>query len=388
MTLTLPPRLASVLDRIATPAYVADLAILKNNMAAARRIRAEAGCRILLATKAFALPALFPLMKESLDGTTASGIFEARLGRETFGKEVHAYAPAFTEGEVRELLKVADHIYFNSPEQIRRFLPLVKASGLPVKTGIRINPGFSRVTVGGELYDPCAPASRFGVKAHDLDSLPWDDIDVLHVHSLCEVLHKDSIGLISHVGERFAPYIKRVKAVNFGGGHFFNKPEYDVGALIASIKDFRRIFNVDVILEPGGALVLDAGYLVSTVLDTLHNESHIAIMDTSAACHMPDVLEAPYTPPLFDSDEPGVLPFTYILGGKSCMTGDVIGTYSFRQPLKIGDRLVFGDMMQYSFVKNNTFNGVPLPDIVLLHEDGKYEVIRRFGYEDFLLKLK
>jgi len=388
MIIEIPPHLAGVLPQITTPAYVADVAKLKENMATANRIRKEADCRILLATKAFALPALFPMMKESLDGTTASGIYEARLGREYFGKEVHTFAPAYTEAEVRELLKVADHIYFNSPDQIYRYLPILKTAEPDKKAGIRINPGYSRVTVGGDLYDPCAPTSRFGVKPNELDQLPWNDIDVLHVHALCEVMHDASIGLIKHIAKEFGTYVKRVKAVNFGGGHFINKPGYNVDALIAAILGFRNEFNVEVILEPGGGLVFDAGYLVATVLDIHHNESSIAILDTSAACHMPDVLEAPYTPPLFDSDEPGILPHTYILGAKSCMTGDVIGTYSFRQPLKPGDKLVFGDMLQYSFVKNNTFNGVPLPDLAILYDNESYEVIRRFSYNDFLSKLK
>ncbi len=383
MIAALPPLLEAALPGITTPAYVADMAVLKQNMATAAHIRQDAGCRILLATKAFALPEVFPLMREYLDGTTASGVHEARLGRETFGREVHVYSPAYTTSSLSELLTISDHIYFNSPDQLRRFLPEVRAAGKDKLVGIRINPGYSRATLGGHLYDPCSPRSRFGVLRADLDYLPWDEIDILHAHSLCESLHDGSVGLIEHMAREFAPYISRVKAVNFGGGHFINKAGYDVEALIRAIRDFRAAFGVEVILEPGSGLVVDAGYLVATVLDVIHNETDIAILDASASCHMPDVLEVPYTPPLYGAAEPGEHPCTFILAGNTCMAGDVIGEYSFPKPLRPGDSLVFGDMLQYSFVKNNTFNGTPLPDIGLLHEDGRYEVVRRFGYEDF-----
>lgn len=381
MTFSLSSPLTAALRQIPTPAYVVDMAALKKNMARAERLRREAECKVLLATKAFALPAVFPLMCESLDGTTASGVFEARLGKETFGKEVHAFSPAYTDETLGDLLKVADHIYFNSVDQVARFLPRVKEAGK--KVGVRINPGYSKATLGGDLYDPCSPRSRFGVRPEDFDKLPWDEIDILHAHTLCEVMHDGSIGLIRHVAENFAPSIKRVKAVNFGGGHFYNKEGYDLDALIKAIKDFRAEFQVQVILEPGSGHVVDAGYLVATVLDVLRREKDIAILDASACCHMPDVLEVPYTPPLLDAGEPGVLGHDVILGGNTCMTGDIIGDYSFAQPLRVGDKLIFGDMLQYSFVKNNTFNGTPLPSIVLLHEDGRHEIVKQFGYEDF-----
>jgi carboxynorspermidine decarboxylase len=384
---TLPPILDSTLSKITTPAYVVDMAVLKKNMATAAHIRAITGCRILLAMKAFAMPAVFPLMCQSLDGTTASGLFEARLGKEEFGKEVHVYSPAYTESPLHELLQISDHIYFNSVTQIQRFFPVVRAAGADKKVGIRINPGYSKATLGGHLYDPCSPGCRFGVVRADLDKLDWDNIDILHAHALCESFHDGSAGLINHVAREFAPYIKRVKAVNFGGGHFINKTGYDTQTLINTINDFRSAFHVDVILEPGSGLVVDAGYLVATVLDIVHNEKAIAIMDASASCHMPDVLEVPYTPPLYGTASPGVHPYTYTLSGNTCMAGDVIGEYSFEEPLKAGDKLVFGDMLQYSFVKNNTFNGTPLPDLALLHEDGTYEVVRRFGYDDFKNRL-
>jgi len=378
----MPPRLPGT---IRTPAYVLDVARLEANMATAARIKRETGARILLATKAFAMPAAFALMRDVLDGTTASGEHEARLGREEFGKEVHVYAPAYTEPEMATLVDLADHIYFNSPSQMERFLPQAKAAGR--KAGVRVNPGYSNATLGGALYDPCAPGSRFGTARADLGQIPWGDIDILHVHALCESLHDGSAGLIEHVARELASFVRSVKAVNFGGGHFVNKPGYDVGKLIAAINAFRAGFNVDVILEPGAGLVVDTGYLVSTVLDIHRNENAIAILDASASCHMPDVLEVPYRPPLFDSGEPGERAHSYILGGKTCMTGDIVGEYSFDRPLKPGDRLVFGDMMQYSFVKNTTFNGTPLPDLGILEKDGSYRVVRSFGYEEFRRRL-
>lgn len=368
---------------IATPSLVIDAGRLERNLATAARIKRESGAKVLLATKAFALPAVFPMMREVLDGTTASGEYEARLGKETFGKEVHVYAPAFTEPEVRSLLNLAEHIYFNSATQLARFLPLVRSAGLRKHIGIRINPGYSNATLGGPLYDPCAPCSRFGAPPDTLAAMPWHEIDILHAHALCESMADGSAGLIEHVSRNFAPYISRVKAVNFGGGHFVNKPGYDVGRLIEAIKTFRAKHGVEVILEPGGGLVVDAGWLVSTVLDIHRNEKDIAILDTSASTHMPDVLEVPYTPPVVGAGKPGEKAHSYILGGKTCMTGDVIGEFSFDRPLKVGDRVVFGDMAQYSFVKNTTFNGTPLPDLGVLEKDGTYRLIRRFGYEDF-----
>ena len=378
---TLPPLPAS----LATPAYVLDVAALQRNLATARRIRDEAGCKILLATKAWAMPAAFPLMRASLDGTTASGLYEARMGREEFGKEVHVYAPAYAPGEVEALLGIAEHIYFNSPGQHARYAPAVKAAGR--KVGLRVNPGYSNATLGGPLYDPCAPGSRFGTTRDELGKIVWEHVDILHVHALCESLADGSVGLIEHVAETLGDVVRRVTAVNFGGGHFVNKPGYDVARLIAAIKAFRTAFGVEIILEPGAGLVVDTGYLVASVLDLHWNGEPIAILDTSASTHMPDVLEVPYTPTIIGAGKAGEKAHTYILGGKTCMTGDVIGTYSFDTPLAPGDRLVFTDMMQYSFVKNTTFNGTPLPDLAMLDEDGTYRVVKSYGYQQFRERL-
>lgn len=370
---------------IKTPAYVLDVKALKRNMATVARLKRESGCKVLLATKAWAMPAAFHHMRDTLDGTTASGEYEARLGREEFGKEVHVYAPAYAPGEVERLTLLADHIYFNSPEQLGRWGGLAKKAGRHI--GIRINPGYSHVTVGGDLYNPCAPYSRFGTLAADLETVPWKEIHTLHAHALCESFHDGSIGLIGHIATTFAPYLRRVKAVNFGGGHFINRPGYDVDKLITAIRAFKAEFPIEVYLEPGGGLVAEAGYLVATVIGLHKNEKDIAILDTSASTHMPDALEAGYRPPLIGSGKPGELRYTYILGGKTCMTGDVIGEYSLPRPLKVGDRLVFSDQMHYSFVKNTTFNGTPLPDLAILEEDGAYRVVASFGYSDFRHRL-
>ena len=265
-------------------------------------------------------------------------------------------------------------------------MPLLKKSK-KTKIGLRINPGFSNATLGGELYDPCAPYSRFGATRDTLDGAPWEEIDILHAHALCEARHDGSVGLIEHVAKNFSSFIRKVKSVNFGGGHFINKPGYDVAKLIAAIKAFRAEFNVEVVLEPGAGLVVNTGYMVSSVLDIHKNGKDIAIIDASASTHMPDVLEVPYRPEIIGAEKPGVLAHTYILGGKTCMTGDIIGEYSFAKPLRAGDKLVFTDMMQYSFVKNNTFNGVPLPDLAILSDTGDYKVIRSYGYEEFRRRL-
>jgi carboxynorspermidine decarboxylase len=378
-----PPTMPRLPVGIRTPAYILDVSLLQRNLATAARIKKETGAKILLATKAWAMPAAFPLLRDVLDGTTASGEHEARLGREEFGKEVHVYAPAYTEPEMHALVGLADHIYFNSPAQIARFLPIVDAARPAKRIGLRVNPGYSMATLGGHLYDPCAPGSRFGATRAMLDAAPWERIDILHTHALCEATEEGSIGLIRHVARELAPYLLRVEAVNFGGGHFINKPGYDVDKLIAAIKAFRAEHDIEVILEPGGGLVVDSGYLAATVLDIHRNEKDIAILDASASTHMPDVLEVPYTPPVIGARAPGELAHTYVLAGKTCMTGDVIGEYSFAAPLRIGDRIVFGDMMQYSFVKNTTFNGTPLPDLAILEADGRYRVVKSFGYRDF-----
>ena len=372
-------------ETVPTPCFLLDEARLRSNLETAARLRRDAGCKVLLATKAFAMPAVFPLMRDYLDGTTASGEFEARLGAEEFGKEVHVYSPAYTKAELDRLSKLAQHIYFNSAEQLARFGAQARAAG--AKIGLRINPGYSNATLGGDLYDPCAPGSRFGEVAEKLDQVDWSGVDIFHVHALCESLHEGSVGLINHVAESFAPYLKQVSTVNFGGGHFLNKPGYDVDALIAAIKAFKARFEVEVVLEPGAGLVVNTGELHASVLALHENEHQLAILDASASTHMPDVLEVPYRPEIIGAGGPGEKAHTYTLGGKTCMTGDVIGTFSFDAPLQPGDRLIFTDQMHYSFVKTNTFNGTPLANLAVRREDGAIEMLSDFGYDAFRSRL-
>ena len=375
----------TVLTGITTPAFVLDVARLRTNLETAQRVREEADCKVLLATKAFAMPAVFPMMRDYLDGTTASGEHEAIMGAEEFGKEVHVYSPAYTEDEMQRLTKVAQHIYFNSAEQLSRFGAIARDAGC--KVGLRVNPGYSNATLGGDLYNPTAPGSRFGEAPDMLDSVDWSGVDIFHVHALCESLHEGSVGLIEFVAENFGKYIEQVSAVNFGGGHFLNKPGYDVDALIAAIRTFRARFNVEVVLEPGAGLVVNTGELYATVLALHRNELNLAILDASASTHMPDVLEVPYRPDIIGAGDPGELAHTYRLGGKTCMTGDVLGDYSFPEPLVPGQQLIFTDQMHYSFVKTNTFNGTPLANLAVRWEDGTVEPISNFGYEEFRRRL-
>lgn len=375
------------LENIKTPAYVADISAIRGNLAKAKRIKDEAGVKILLATKAFSMFSVFPFMRDILDGTTASGLYEARLGamhfgREEEGKEVHTYSPAYTEDDLREILHYSSHIYFNSVAQLQRFAPTVRAARKDAVIGLRVNPRLSLVK-NSALYDPSAPCSRFGVQKEELTPEVLAQVDLLHFHNLCENLAEDSARLIAHVGEVFGFALAQVKKVNLGGGHFYTHPDYKLDVLIDALKALRAAHGVDITLEPGGAHVLRAGYLVASVLDIIDHGHKIAILDASASTHMPDVLEVPYTPDILGAGAEGEKAHTYILGGNTCMTGDVIGTYSFDAPLQVGQKLVFLDMMQYSMCKNTTFNGVPLPDIAILHEDGRYEIVKSFGYADF-----
>ena len=367
------------LQNIPTPAYVADRVRIEANLAIAARIKAETGCTLLLATKAFAAYQLFDSFRAVLDGTTASGLYEARLGHTHFGGEVHAYSPAFTASDIEGLAPICGHISFNSVAQLRayghRFL---------VK-GLRLNPRLSLVK-NNAIYDPSSPCSRFGVDASALTSEVLAQMNLLHIHNLCESQAEDSVALIRHVAE-LCPYaLEAVDYVNLGGGHYFTHPGYDVAALITAVNDLQSRFHVKVILESGAAHVYDAGYLVANVIDIIErDEVQIAILNTSATCHMPDVLEVPYRPHVIGDD--AAHPYRYVLAGNTCLTGDTIGTYHFAAPLSAGDTIIFTDMMQYSFVKNTTFNGVPLPDIGVLEKDGSYRVLRSFGYEDFERRL-
>lgn len=379
---------------IVTPAYVTDLAAIRRNMAVVARLKAATGVKVLLALKAFSQFSAFGPMREALDGTTASGIYEARLGKEHFGGEVHVYSPAYRDWEMEELLEVADHLGFNSLAQLEKYGARAVAKG--IKIGLRINPevSFSETP----MYDPCGPCSRLGIR-HQASGIGdyFSDascllpVAFLHVHALCQNLAEDSAKLIDVVMEKFGALLAQVEAVNLGGGHYLTDPNYNLEVLIAAVKRLQAAHpHLTIYFEPGGALVLNAGYLVASVLDiipTINHQPSTAILDTSATAHMPDVIEMPYRPDIIGAGLPEEKAHSYLLGAPTCLAGDVIGEYSFDAPLNIGDKLIFTDMAQYSMVKNTTFNGIPLPDIALLHEDGRYEVVKRFGYEDFKMRL-
>ena len=367
-----------------TPYFLVDEGLLKKNLEVLRQVQQEAGCKILLAQKAFSMFACYPLISRYLAGTTASGLYEARLGREEFPGEVHVFSPAYREEEFQALLGLADHFVFNSPSQLRKYAQRAKEAGKQV--GLRVNPECS-TQEGHAIYDPCAPGSRLGTTLANFDESLLPLLDGLHFHTLCEQNSDDLETTARAFEEKFGKYLHGLKWVNFGGGHHITRPDYDIERLVRTIEHFRDTYGVQVYLEPGEAVVYHAGFLVASVLETLHNGMDIAILDTSAACHMPDVLEMPYRPPLWQSGEPGEKAHTYRLGGPTCLAGDIIGDYSFDQPLQEGDRLVFEDMALYTMVKTNTFNGMPLPAILWRDEQGQGWLVKEFGYEDFKNRL-
>jgi carboxynorspermidine decarboxylase len=374
------------LRRVDSPAFVIDLAMLERNLELLAHAQAAAGATILLALKGFAAWSTFPLVGQYLDGVAASGPDEARLGREELGKQVHTYCPAFDEASLRETIRYSDHVIFNSPSQIDRFRSIIDEHSKDVSFGLRVNPQHSEVEV--PLYDPCAPGSRLGATKDQLVKANLRGIDGLHFHTLCELGADALERTLEALEEQFAPWLDEAKWVNFGGGHHITKPNYDVGLLVDLIRNFRHDHRVDVYLEPGEAIGLNAGVLVASVLDLVENDGPIAILDTSATAHMPDVLEMPYRPEIRGAAEPGRLAHTYRLGGLSCLAGDMIGAYSFDEPLSVGDKLVFEDMAHYTMVKTTTFNGVRLPSIALFDpRDDSYRVQRSFGYEDYRNRL-
>ena len=367
-----------------TPYFLVDEARLTRNLEILRDVQERAGCKILLAQKAFSMFSVYPLLKKYLAGSAASGLYEARLGHEEFGGETHVFSPAYREDEWDELLRYADHIVFNSPAQVRRYAARARAAGKSV--GLRVNPEHS-TQEGHAIYDPCAPGSRLGTTFANFDEDILPLLDGLHFHTLCE---QDSDALeetVEAVERSFGAYLPRMKWLNLGGGHHITRPDYDVERLLRVVRRLRERYGAEVYLEPGEAVVLNAGFFVTSVLETLENGMPIAIVDASAACHMPDVLEMPYRPPLRGSGNPGEKPFTCRLGGVTCLAGDVIGDYSFDEPLREGDRLVFEDMALYTMVKTNTFNGTPLPSIVWRDLAGKLWLVREFGYENFKTRL-
>ncbi|MDY7601764.1 carboxynorspermidine decarboxylase [Streptococcus suis] len=368
------------IDQVPTPAYVIDEAKLVKNLEILKSVQDQTGCKVLLAQKAFSMYATYPLISQYLTGTTASGLYEAKLGREEFGGEVHVFAPAFKDSDMDELLEISDHIVFNSERQLRKHVDKCRAAGVSV--GLRINPECS--TQGEHaLYDPCATGSRFGVRIDQFSEDLLDLVDGLHFHTLCEQNSDDLKTTLEAVEDKFGPYLHRIKWLNMGGGHHVTREDYDLDLLVSSIQHMQEKYGLEVYIEPGEALALNAGYLVTEVLDIVENGIETLVLDASATCHMPDVLEMPYRPPLRHGFEAGEKAFTYRLSSNTCLTGDIIGDYSFEKPVEIGDKLYFEDMAIYSFVKNNTFNGIGLPSLVLMDQNGDCRIIKEFGYEDF-----
>jgi carboxynorspermidine decarboxylase len=370
------------LQQVPTPCFVVDKGALRRNCAILEKIQSRSGCRILLALKAFAMFSVFDLLRPTLRGVCASSPHEARLGKEEFGGEVHAFAAAYSRADVEQLLRWSDHLVFNSFSQWQRFRARVEASPHHISCGLRINPEHSEARV--PLYDPCAPGSRLGITRRHFRPDLLSGIEGLHFHTLCEHNADALERTLVQVEAGFGQFISAMRWINFGGGHHITRDDYDRPLLCRLISDFKARYGIEVYLEPGEAVVLNAGYLVASVLDISANDMPIAILDTSAATHMPDVLEMPYRPGILGAGKAGEKAATYRLGGPSCLAGDVIGEYSFDEPLRVGDKLVFADMAHYSMVKTTTFNGIRLPSIAWYDPaDDRLRIVRRFGYEDF-----
>ncbi len=383
------------MDQLPTPCYVVDEDRLEENLKILAGVMEETGCRILLAQKAFSAYGLYPLIGKYLNGTTASGLFEARLGRQEMALhpelrernlETHVFSAAYREDEFQEIAGLCDHVVFNSFAQLEKFRDTARKMGAGI--GLRINPECS-TQEGHAIYDPCSPGSRLGITADQFSEEKLSGVEGLHFHTLCEQDADDLERTLDAVEEKFGRYLSlpQMKWLNFGGGHHITRKDYQIPLLIRCIRRIKERYGLQVYLEPGEAVALNAGYLLTKVLDVVENGGvSIAILDTSAACHMPDVLEMPYRPPLKDSGMPGEKAYTFRLAGPTCLAGDVIGDYSFDEPLKVGQELVFQDMAIYSMVKNNTFNGMPLPAIAFMRQ-GECRIWKQFGYENFKCRL-
>lgn len=376
------------IENVPSPCFLVDETLIEKNLKILKQVIDATDCKILLALKAFSMSKTFPLIKKTLHGVCASSLHEAILGKKKFGKEVHVYGAAYSDADFTELLKYADHIDFNSFDQWNHFKAqaLKAAYRKKISFGLRINPEHSEGTV--PIYDPCAPFSRLGITRKNFKPEELEGISYLHFHTLCQQNAQPFVRTLKAFEEKFGEFIPRMKYVNFGGGHHITRPDYDIQVLIDAINDFKKRYKVQVYLEPGEAIALCAGYLVATVLDVVENGMAIAVLDTSAAAHMPDVIEMPYRPYVLGSGVAGEKPCTYRLAGPTCLAGDVIGDYSFDQPLKRESRVVFTDMAIYSMVKTNTFNGINLPSIGILNsEKGNFRITKQFGYKDFKSRL-
>lgn len=372
------------ITNIPTPCYVIDEGKLRRNLEILSGVEKRTGAKILLAQKAFSCYHFYPMISEYISGTACSGLYEAKLGFECMGKENHVFSAGYREDEIDEIVSYCGHIIFNSFTQLERYRDRVLSKGK--KIGLRINPEHS-TQEGHEIYDPCSKKSRLGITRRNFKPELLEGVSGLHFHTLCEQNSDDLESTLDAVEEKFGEFLPKMEWINFGGGHHITREDYDIPRLERCIKRIQDKYGLEVFLEPGEAIALKAGYLVTTVLDLTENDMPIAILDTSASCHMPDVLEMPYRPPLKDSGEASEKKYTYRLGSQTCLAGDMIGEYSFNSPLEVGDRLIFEDMAIYSMVKNNTFNGMALPSIAVLRENGTVEILKNFGYEDFKSRL-
>lgn len=371
------------INELPSPAFVCEEQLLRKNLELLKKVQDEAEVKILLALKGFALWSTFDICKEYLEGCCASGLHEALLAKEKFGKEVHTYSPAFKDEEIEEIIKISNHLVFNSFNQLNQFRSKAKGN---TSIGLRVNPEYSSVEV--DLYNPCAPFSRLGITKKNFQEDNLEDVEGLHFHALCEQNVDALEGALANFEEKFAKFLPQMKWVNFGGGHHITRADYDVDALIKLLKEFKKRYpHLKVYLEPGEAVGWQTGYLMATVLDIVENEMPIAILDTSAEAHMPDTLAMPYRPDIRNSALPNVKKHTYRLAGNTCLAGDIIGDYSFDEVLKVGDKIILEDMIHYTMVKTTTFNGIKLPAIVLKNNYGAYQIINKFGYNEYKSRL-
>ena len=377
----IPPEIVKTLKSLPTPSFVIDEGRLINNLQVLNNIEQKTGCKILLAQKCFSSFCMYPLIGKYISGTTASGIFEARLGHEEMGKENHVFAPAYKPQDINEIDQICDHIVFNSWNQYHLHAPNCHKASL----GIRVNPQFSTQTHA--IYDPCSTGSRLGVTIDQMpDHLP-DNIQGLHFHTLCEQGSDDLERTFIAFEQKFGKYLNSIKWLNLGGGHYITHSDYDVEKLCKLLIYIRDKYHLQVYLEPGEGVVLNCGYMVTEVMDKVYNGMEILILDFSAACHCPDIIEMPLLPPIFDAEDNNQGKYPYRLSSMTCLAGDVIGDYSFPYPINIGDKLIIEDMALYTMVKTNTFNGMPLPDIFVLDSNGNTRLVKQFGYQDFKQRL-
>ncbi len=376
------------LARVPSPCFVVDEVAIEENLRVLASVQRASGAKILLALKAFSMWELGPLVARYLEGTCASGLQEARLGHEAFAGEVHTYSAAYTERDLTEILEISDHVTFNSFAQWERFQPQIRQarSTRPnLRFGLRVNPEHSEGH--RPLYDPCAPYSRLGIARSQFQG-DLTGISGLHFHTLCEEDFPPLERTVAAFEQKFGAFIPQMEWINFGGGHHITRADYQIDDLVRLIRDFSQRHGVEVYLEPGEAIALNAGVLVAEVLDLPWNGMPLAILDTSATCHMPDVIEGPYRPRVIGAGAPGDHPHLYRLGGQTCLAGDVIGDYSFAEPLRVGSRVVFEDMAIYTMVKTTTFNGIRLPTIAVWNsETDALRIVREFGYADFKARL-